>query len=229
MKKKRVFSEQHLKHIQDSYTSERCEKISLRMLGNKNCVGIKHSEKTKRKMSLAQMGKKNHNFGKHPSQETLRKMSLANKGRLSPRKGKHLSEEHRRKLSASRKSNPVRYWLGKKMPLAVRQKMGLSHSGSMNPSWKGGTSFLPYGPGFTRHLKDEIRKRDRYRCQECFRHQDELFTKSGKKVKLDIHHIDFDKNNSNPNNLISLCHSCHAQTQFNQDAWIEYFKNMSGC
>ena len=35
-------------------------------------------------------------------------------------------------------------------------------------------------------------------------------TKNGR--ELDVHHIDYDKKNSNHDNLVSLCHSCHMKT-----------------
>ena len=104
-------------------------------------------------------------------------------------------------------------------PKTAFKKNDIRLIGKNNPSWKGGKSFEPYGVEFNEKLKKKIRKRDKFRCQECFRHQNEL------KRKLHVHHIDFDKKNSNENNLISLCTSCHNQTQFNRENWIGYFKN----
>lgn len=100
-----------------------------------------------------------------------------------------------------------------------------------NPNWRGGISFEPYGIEFNNKLKEQIRIRDNFRCQQCFRHQDELFrnTVAGvRKVSLDVHHIDFNKRNNNPNNLISLCANCHGQTQFNREDWTEYFQDKVG-
>ncbi len=62
---------------------------------------------------------------------------------------------------------------------------------------------LEYGPDWTEELKEYIRARDDYTCQECDK---------SPLVKLHVHHIDYDKSNSDPNNLISLCHRCHAHT-----------------
>jgi hypothetical protein len=98
-------------------------------------------------------------------------------------------------------------------------------SGENNGNWNGGSSFEPYGREFNRRLKEQIRMRDNYRCQECFRHQDELYTKKGKKYKLIVHHIDYDKKNNNPDNLISLCRSCHLQTNYERNDWTDYFQN----
>jgi hypothetical protein len=84
--------------------------------------------------------------------------------------------------------------------------------GKDNPNWKNGKYI-----GRVRRLRETIRKRDGYRCQECFRHQSEL------KRKLDVHHIDFNGKNNNSSNLISLCSSCHGQTKYNKANWINYF------
>jgi len=77
-------------------------------------------------------------------------------------------------------------------------------------------------------LKKQVRKRDNYRCQECFRHQNELTinTKAGMRpYRLHIHHIDYDKKNNDEGNLISLCKGCHMQTNFDRKDWTNYFQN----
>lgn len=86
-----------------------------------------------------------------------------------------------------------------------------------------------YGIEFNDRLKNQIRQRDGFRCQECFRHQDELFNKSGKSYKLNIHHIDFDKKNNNTNNLISLCMNCHFKTNHRREDWINYYRGKVKC
>ncbi len=85
------------------------------------------------------------------------------------------------------------------------------------PNWRGGASFEPYGLEFNDKLKERIRERDNYTCQECKMHQDELG------YKLPIHHIDYDKQNNLMDNLIALCRSCHAQTNFGREDWTDYF------
>ena len=103
--------------------------------------------------------------------------------------------------------------------IKMRAKRALQ-IGEKCPAWKGGVSFEPYGIEFNDKLKEKIRQRDRFRCQECFRHQNEL------KEKLCIHHIDFNKKNNNPSNLISLCRPCHMQTNFNRGDWTNHFNEM---
>ena len=48
--------------------------------GGEGIRGFRHNDETKKKMSKAQKGEKNHNYGKHHSDETKRKMSEAHKG-----------------------------------------------------------------------------------------------------------------------------------------------------
>lgn len=55
-----------------------------------------------------------------------------------------------------------------------------------------------YTHGFTDKLKREIKLRDKNTCQKC-----------GKMNDLDVHHIDGDRLNNNPKNLITLCKKCH--------------------
>jgi len=146
------------------------------------------------------------------------KMSEENKRKISRAlKGKKKSEQHKRNMSIGLKNRDYKWitpeWKQKK------SKLCKSRTGERAFAWKGGKSFEPYSPEFNNALKEKIRKRDNYRCQECFRHQNEL------KRKLDIHHIDFDKKNNNPKNLISLCNTCHMQTNFNREQWTEYFQD----
>lgn len=86
-----------------------------------------------------------------------------------------------------------------------------------NPRWLGGKSFEPYGLEFNNKLKEEIRERDGFYCQICFKHQEELSR------ILSIHHIDYNKLNNHRLNLISLCISCHLSTNLNRDLWQSFF------
>lgn len=85
-------------------------------------------------------------------------------------------------------------------------------SGKENIVWEGGDSG-EYGPGFTNKLKREIRERDNRRCKICGISQLEQEERSSK--KLEIHHIDGDKENHDPNNLITLCSRCHRNISLN--------------
>ena len=43
---------------------------------------------------------------------------------------------------------------------------------------------------------------------------------------FDVHHIDYDKKNNSKKNLITLCRSCHAKTNFKRKEWQTLFENI---
>jgi len=94
--------------------------------------------------------------------------------------------------------------------------------GKEHYNWQNGKSFEEYTINWNDELKDLIRKRDNYICQECGIHQNELDSWN---KKLDVHHIDYNKKNLNPENLITLCRICHIKTNYNRKYWCEYFRN----
>lgn len=105
--------------------------------------------------------------------------------------------------------------MGEKNPakrLEVRKKIRLSKIGKNNPSWQGGISFEPYSTDWTETLKRSIRERDNYICQFCSQYG------------WIVHHIDYNKKNCNPDNLITLCKKCHNKTNLNRAYWLKYFK-----
>jgi hypothetical protein len=85
--------------------------------------------------------------------------------------------------------------------------------GPNHPNWKGGIATTPYPNTFDRFLKRKIKDRDNYQCHLCG-----YSTK-----KLAIHHIDYNKNNCDPSNLITLCRGCNATVNFNREHWRCYF------
>lgn len=89
-------------------------------------------------------------------------------------------------------------------------------------NWKGGKSFEPYPHEWNQTFKNKIRHRDNYKCQLCGK----LETKYCE--KLSIHHIDYDKKNIQPNNLISLCRLCHIKTNYNRKLWLTFFSKKKG-
>ncbi len=144
-------------------------------------------------------------------------------GHIPWNKGKPWSEETKEKMRQAKLRNPVRYWKGR-----GKEKVGKMPSLDKHHNWRKGISFEPYGLEFNKKLKESIRERDNHRCQECFRHQSELRTVTGRKYKLHVHHIDFNKSNNSSENLISLCASCHGQTQYGRDEWISYYQDKMG-
>lgn len=88
------------------------------------------------------------------------------------------------------------------------------YKGDKNPMWKGGISYEGYSEEWTNELKTLIRKSYGFCCLICH--------KNG----FDVHHIDYNKKNCNPTNLVCLCRSCHMKTNTKREYWQEYFTNL---
>lgn len=102
----------------------------------------------------------------------------------------------------------------------TRKKISLSHadvSGENNPNWKNGISFEEYPIEFNEELKELIRFRDGYKCQKCGCPEIE------NNRKLNVHHIDYNKKNCLPSNLVSLCRRCNAEVNFKRNKWEKCF------
>lgn len=96
------------------------------------------------------------------------------------------------------------------------------HIGPNHPTWYDGSSFEPYTPEFNDRLKCFIRDRDRHKCQNinCGIPEKECRT------KLHIHHIDYNKLNSDPINLIALCNFCNVRANSGRDYWKKYYQKI---
>ena len=202
--KGRIFSEEHIKKLSDTHKGK--------IAWNKGKIGIYHtSEETKHRLSKALKGhlvseetrrklSESHKDN-HPSEETKRKMSES-------RRRENLSKETIKRMSKSHK--------GQHSSLDTEFKKG-ENCGENSPSWLGGKSFEPYTIQFNKQLKELIRSRDNYKCQLCGMSECENVE------KLCIHHVDYNKKNCLPSNLISLCRSCHGKTSSKRKYWTEYF------
>jgi len=107
--------------------------------------------------------------------------------------------------------------------LEVREKISKKIRGKNHWNYIDGRSNLDYPEEYTSHLRQKIRKRDNYTCQNCGIIEEEYIIIYGK--ILDIHHIDYNKFNNKEDNLITLCHQCNVRANFNRDYWINFYKN----
>jgi len=163
-----------------------------------------------------------------------------NKGIVAWNKGHKISAKTKEKIS----KNNACYWLGRtrsentkdkirktikekkimppnrkgaKLSEETREKMSEARRGEKAYQWLGGISFAPYSVDWTKTLKRSIRERDKYVCQICSCQQNDN--------AHDVHHIDYNKENCNPKNLITLCNSCHGKTNHDREYWTNYFNN----
>lgn len=104
---------------------------------------------TKSKMGKAQLGEKNHMFGKHIPEE--KKKSHGSPGKKHPFWGEKRPPEVLQKISISRKINKVA-------------------KGDKNPNWKGGITKIKYSIRTSQEYlewRKKIYMRDYYTCQWC--------------------------------------------------------------
>jgi len=135
--------------------------------------------------------------GRKHSEES--KLKMSHKGENNPMYGIYHSDETKRKQSLIK--------MGEKNPMYTRK-------GETNPAWNGGGSFEPYDAAFNDSLKRKIRERDHYTCQYC--------GVPGKHV----HHIDHNKKNSVPSNLITLCLAHNTKSEYIPRVWECLFRTI---
>ena len=95
----------------------------------------------------------------------------------------------------------------------------LNNSGDRHWNWKGGISCEPYCDSWAdKEFKKDILERDNYKCQnpDCW----------STAAKLMIHHIDYNKKNCHPKNLITLCGSCNSRSNFNRKLYTKLYENI---
>jgi hypothetical protein len=144
-------------------------------------------------------GKKRPEFSKE-WKEKLRLHNLGNKSHT----GEVHDEAYKKRMSNSCKGIPK------------SEEMKAKLRGANSPLWKGGISCEPYSIDWTNTLKQSIRERDHSLCQNCGIPQGD--------IAHSIHHIDYNKKNCDPKNLITLCRPCHTKTNHNRQYWTEYFQ-----
>jgi hypothetical protein len=172
-----------------------------KLVGNKNAQGHKPTPETIEKMRAARIGKRH-------SPAAIAKMRVAKMGDKNPM---------RRPGVAAKKAATMR---GLNNPMK-RPEVRARFVGDKHPCWRGGISREPYAWTFNAELKEEVRRRDGYKCQLCGVSQAECRT------RLPVHHIDYNKKNSDPVNLLALCASCNAKVNTNREHWTGFFQAMA--
>lgn len=148
------------------------------------------------------------------SSDKNKKASERTKGKSwEERYGEDKSKKMREKLKSSLKGN-------KFINSGQFKERDIRIIGSNNINWNGGSSFEPYDEKFNESFRKLIRKRDNQVCMLCGIHREKL------NRALDVHHINYDKLLTIPENCISLCTSCHIKTNSNRESWIDFFKSV---
>jgi len=183
------------------------------MKKNNHCIdcGKKISKGHKRCSYCAKLGKKGPNY-KNGNYCKDKKYYCIDCGKEITRQSALYGQGRCKSCANKNINNP---FFGKIHTKKTYIKMSLSHGGTGIPY-----EHSEYGSEFDSSLKEQVRFRDKYKCQICGCSQLE----NGR--QLDVHHIDYHKKNNKLNNLIALCKSCHMKTNYNRKNWKNYFKNM---
>jgi len=187
------------KQTRKKRTLEFRKKVSERLKGNKYWLGKKHTEETKKKISEKLKLRTSPMLGRHQTDYQKQRCSEVHRGM------KH-TEESKRKIREARAKQVISE--------EHKRKIGECHKGNKCYFWNGGISFEPYSIDWRKSLKRAIRERDKYTCQIC-----------NTEPAIDVHHINYDKKNCNPDNLITLCHCCHGKTNNERSKWLKYFED----
>lgn len=159
-------------------------------------------------------GARNPLYGRGHTEETKHKLSIMCQGRVVLAETKIKISEGLKRRYAIYKHPSV----GLSPSPETRRKLSEALKGPKCYLWKGGTSKEPYPFYFDEDLKESIRARDGYKCRLCGTEQNGRM--------LSVHHVDYDKKNIGPSNLISLCHVCHTKTNHHRRYYREYFANI---
>lgn len=176
--------------------------------------GYHHSQKTIEKIRKSNLGQKR-------SLETRRNISLGmlhswidGNGKIHRGRNIKISEARKKEWSSGKRKGGWKLSEITKERIREGQKR-LIREGKHN-LWRGGISFEPYSVDWTETLRRSIRERDNYICQKCSQYGNTT------------HHIDYNKQNCNPNNLINLCRNCNLEVNHNRNYWTDYFQQKIG-
>lgn len=170
------------------------------------CFEKEKVEKIKRKISKHKKNKTYEEiYGKKKAKEIKKKLKRYVKGKTYEER---FGEEKSRKIKIEQKERMI----GSNNPMFGR-------TGKNHPNWRGGCTKDGYCEEWkTRGLKDHILGRDDYRCQnlQCKNVSD----------KLCVHHINYNKKDCDPWNLITVCFSCNSMANFQREWWTSYYQEI---
>lgn len=105
----------------------------------------------------------------------------------------------------------------KRCPTCASINHSIKFSGKNHWCWKGGISCEPYCQDWTKEFKEFIKERDGYKCQNPYCSSKNL-------NDLTVHHIDYNKKNCGPENLITICRSCNSKANTDRIWHTSWYK-----
>lgn len=142
----------------------------------------------------------------------------------------NICQEFRDKISQIRiekglskgKNNPM---YGKKRIFTVehRKKISIANSGINSSSYIDGRSLQRYPSEFNNMLRQKIIIRDGYKCQNCGLLREDYLLIYDRDIE--VHHIDYNKQNCQEDNLITTCKQCNLLANYDRLYWKEFYQN----
>jgi len=148
--------------------------------------------------------------GRLHTEESKNKISESCQGKGRPRDDRIIVNC----LNCNKEIEKLQYYIEKRENHFCSQDCWHIYNRGGNHFWYDENSQREY-VGFTNELKQTVRLRDSC-CQICGIEMNE------DESSLSVHHIDCNKENPNPTNLICLCNSCHLRVHHNIKEWTGY-------
>ncbi len=150
-----------------------------------------------------------------------------NKGDLHPLTGRKQTDEHNRNISLGNKGKKRSKEHCKNTSKGMKKyfedpealiRASCAQQCIKREDWKGFISQEPYCDVWTKEYKDFIKERDEWKC---------LNPKCRKTSKtICAHHIDYNKKNCEPWNIITVCMSCNGRANGNRKYWQKFYTNI---
>ena len=136
--------------------------------------------------------------------------NISYKGENNPSYGRTLSKEHRAIL--------LETLTGREVSGETRIKLSCTAQNITRDEWTHFISCDPYCQIWTEEFKEMIKERDNHTCQnpDCW--------KTSKRICG--HHIDYNKKNCNPWNIITICLSCNTRANTDRDYWQKFYEDI---
>ena len=207
--KGRIVSKMTRKKLSEANKGRIVSKMTRKKL-SESLKGHDVSEETKAKLSNVTKKYYENNAGYWLG----KKLSKKHKQKLNGRK---LSEEMKQKMSEDKKE------FFKNNPEARRKLSEIAkkqfEDPRNHPSWKGGISCEPYCQIWSDdEYKEDLKERDGNQClnPDCWSNSNTIC----------LHHIDYDKKNCHPWNLITVCISCNGRANKNRKKHEIFYKQI---
>jgi len=130
--------------------------------------------------------------------------------------GRIQTEASKKKISIGN-TGKARTFEARKKYSAIKQDIPIEE-------WKGFKTFYPYTSDFNENFKQSIRKRDNNVCIKCGKTAEQEFMDFNR--KMTVHHVNYDKKISLPENCCTVCMRCNIEANKNRKSWTKFYQSL---